>query len=98
MKKHKLIGLGVGLLLCVSSIPYAMADCTTDVTQMRYQISHYFSIMTKGCSVYPGIIRVSNASAIGKQCKATCSYNKFSVACHWQTGNWGNTLTCKYPQ
>lgn len=97
------------LFSAVSLYSFAFAgSCYVDQQQMHTQIQTYQSVSTSACPmhdtwsfVYPslgvGIVKISDPMQYGDTCYARCYYADMdgqAVACDWQAGNWGDTLSC----
>ncbi len=105
MKKTIIITLSAAAFCC--SLAFA-SSCSVDQQQMHTQIQTYQSVSTTACPmhdtwsfVYPslgvGIVKVSDPMQYGDTCYARCYYADMggqAVACDWQVGNWGDTLSC----
>lgn len=90
LKKGMLICCFGGIFIFQSAFA---ASCSTDVQQMYSQINSNNYLSFASCQP---ITAVSNVSATTNgNCTGTCYDGPSdSFSCTWQTGNWGDTLTC----
>ncbi|MGQ3890702.1 hypothetical protein [Legionella sp. CNM-4043-24] len=99
MKSFSVLIGALGLLVAQG---VSAASCSIDKSEMYAQISQYGSLSTHGCPFNKdgwGVIKISEPIQSNDfTCSATCTYARGAGStgtnCNWQSGNWGNTLSC----